>query len=106
MPTDTVILEPVIQRFVDALAATGEPPVYTLSPADARATLTSAQSVPIGKPNARMEDATFPVGPKGSLRVRIVRPNDDKKILPVVMYFHGGGWVLGDANTSRDWKEK
>ena len=99
MPTDTAILEPVTQRFVDALAAAGEPPVYTLPPADARATLTSAQSVPIGKPNASIEDATFPIGPKGSLRVRIVRPNDDKKILPVVMYFHGGGWVLGDANT-------
>jgi acetyl esterase len=71
MPTDTAILEPVTQRFVDALAAAGEPPVCTLSPADARATLTSAQSVPIGKPNASIEDATFPIGPKGSLRVRI-----------------------------------
>jgi hypothetical protein len=58
------ILEPVTQRFVDALVAAGEPPVYTLSPTDARATLTRAQSVPISKPDARIDDATFPVSPK------------------------------------------
>jgi hypothetical protein len=75
MPIDRMngaILEPVTQRFIDALVAAGEPPVYTLSPTDARATLTRAQSVPIGKPDARIEDATYPVGPKGSVRVRIV----------------------------------
>ena len=102
MPTDTpngAMLEPGTQHFVDALAAAGGPPIYTLSPVDARATLAGAQSSPIGKPDARIEDATLPIGPKGSLRVRIVRPKDGNKILPVVMYFHGGGWVLGDANT-------
>ena len=29
-------------------------------------------------------------------RYRIIRPKDNKEKLPVVMYFHGGGWVLGN----------
>jgi acetyl esterase len=39
------------------------------------------------------------VGPTGSTRIRIVRPPDATGPLPVLMYFHGGGWVLGDVVT-------
>jgi acetyl esterase len=56
-------LELVTRRFVDALMAAGGPPIYTLSPADARALLAGQQSVSAAKPDARIEDATFPVGP-------------------------------------------
>jgi acetyl esterase len=79
--------------------AAGGPPVYTLSPADARALLAGQQSVPVAKPDVRIEDATFPVGPKGAVRVRIIRPKASDGLVPVVMHFHGGGWVLGDENT-------
>jgi acetyl esterase len=92
-------LEPVTRQFVDALAAAGEPPVYTLSPEDARALLAGQQSVPTAKPDARIDDATFPVGPKGAVRVRIVCPKNSERVLPVIMHFHGGGWILGDVNT-------
>jgi acetyl esterase len=90
-------LEPHTQQFVDGLA--GVPPIYTLSPADARSVLKRAQSAPVGKPSARIEDITFPVGPTGSVPVRIVRPTDTAEVLPVVVYFHGGGWILGDRDT-------
>ena len=33
------------------------------------------------------------------MRVRIVRPPDAKGTLPVILYMHGGGWVLGNADT-------
>jgi acetyl esterase/lipase len=45
------------------------------------------------------EDIAFPVGPTGSVPIRIVRPAGTAEILPVVVYFHGGGWVLGDRDT-------
>jgi acetyl esterase len=90
-------LELYTQEFVDSLA--GAPPIYTLSPADARSVLTRAQFIPVGKPGAQIEDVTFPVGPTGSVPIRIVRPAGTPEILPVVMYFHGGGWVLGDRDT-------
>jgi acetyl esterase/lipase len=35
----------------------------------------------------------------GNVRVRIVRPPDAVGTLPVILYMHGGGWVLGDADT-------
>jgi acetyl esterase len=99
MPIDAgeAALEPHTQQFVDSLA--GAPPIYTLSPADARSVLARAQSIPVGKPTAHIEDVTFPIGPTGSIPVRIVRPAGTAEILPVVVYFHGGGWILGDRDT-------
>jgi acetyl esterase len=91
------ILELHTQQFVDSLA--DAPPVYTLSPADARSVLAQVQSIPVGKPSAQIEDIALPVGPTGSVPIRIVRPTGAAGVLPVVMYFHGGGWVLGDRDT-------
>src|SRR3984893_8474446 len=98
MPVDAAqpMLEPVTQQLVDSLA--GAPPIYTLSPADARSVLARAQSAPVGKPSARIEDVAFPVGSTGSVAVRIVRPADTAEILPLVVYCHGGGWILGDRD--------
>ena len=90
-------LEPHTQQFVDSLS--NAPPIYTLSPADARSVLARTQSAPVGKPRAQIEDTTFPVGPTGSVAVRFVRPADTTEILPVVVYCHGGGWILGDRDT-------
>ena len=97
MATAQPALELHTQQFVDSLA--GAPPIYSLSPAAARSVLTRAQSIPVGKPSAQIEDITLPVGPTGSVPVRIVRPAGAVEVLPVVMYFHGGGWVLGDRDT-------
>ena len=97
----TAVAEPTLelhtQQFVDSLA--GAPPIYTLSPADARSLLARAQSIPVGKPSAQIEDMALPVGPTGSVPIRIVRPVGAAGVLPAVMYFHGGGWVLGDRDT-------
>ena len=97
--SDVTTLEPVTEQFIQALAAAGDPPIYALSPSAARDVLARAQAAPIGKPAARIEDISFPVGPTGSVPVRIVRPVDHSGPLPVIMHFHGGGWVLGDKNT-------
>jgi len=97
MTTDSH-LEPRTQAFIDSLAAAGGPPLYTLSPDAARAVLVKVQEVPVEKPAAMIEDTTFPVGPTGSVRIRIVRP-EAKGVLPVIFHIHGGGWILGDRNT-------
>ena len=93
------VLENNTQNFIDALNASGGAPIYTLSPADARNVLAGAQSGPIAKRAADVTDTVFPVGPTGETRVRIVRPEGNTDRLPVVVYFHGGGWVLGDKET-------
>ena len=91
------VLDPAAQAFADAAAAGS--PIYALPYADARKVLDTVQAVPIPVPGARIEDAVWPVGPTGKVRVRIVRPEGVDGPLPVVLYFHGGGWVMGGPNT-------
>jgi len=93
------ILEPTTQLFLDELAVPGASPFSGRSAAGVRAALTELQSAPTGKPGARVEDMSFPVGPKGAVDVRIVRPKNTAGLIPVVMFFHGGGWVAGGVDT-------
>ena len=90
-------LESDTQRFVDSLA--GSPPIYTLSPEAARKVLLDAQANAPDSPAVEVEDRVLPVGPTGETRIRILRPERARSKLPVIIYFHGGGWVLGDTAT-------
>jgi len=93
------VLEPRTQAFIDALEAQGGKPLYSLSYEDARKVLEDAQAINVNKLPADIEEKVFPVGPTGEVSVRIYRPVGAKGLLPVVMYFHGGGWVLGSKHT-------
>ena len=77
------------------------PDMSTLSVAAARKMVSVAQAgeIPIPIVPAKVKDLTIPCGPKGQVGIRIVRPKSDPKILPAVVYFHGGGWVVGDKET-------
>jgi acetyl esterase len=92
-------LEPVTQHFVVELAASGAFPLSGRSADSVRTALSDLQAGPTGKPSAVIEDMAFPVGPKGAVNVRIVRPRNTAEIIPVVMFFHGGGWVAGGIDT-------
>jgi acetyl esterase len=92
-----VVLEKDARTFADAAAK--NPPIYTLSYADARKALDGAQSGPVAKLPAEITHRTLNVGPTGKVTIRIVRPAGVSGTLPAVMYFHGGGWVLGNENT-------
>jgi acetyl esterase len=97
--SEKMVLEPKTQAFVDALAAEKGKPLYELSYEDARKVLEDAQAIPAPKLPADIDDRVLPVGPTGEVSVRIFRPKGSKSPLPAVMYFHGGGWVLGSKNT-------
>jgi acetyl esterase len=92
------VLEPVTRAFVDGLA--GSPPIYTLAPDAARALLSGAQkSIHLPLPKVSIKDVELPVGPDGRTRIRAVRPAGATGVLPVIIYIHGGGWVIGDKET-------
>ncbi|WP_428307696.1 alpha/beta hydrolase [Lacipirellula sp.] len=88
-----------IRAFLKKLNAAGGPPMEEMTPADARAVLVNAQkSVPV---NLRPADVSERTITQDGLQVdlTIVRPAGVTTTLPVFMFFHGGGWVLGDYPT-------
>jgi acetyl esterase len=94
---DAPSLEPATQQFVDAIV--DGPVIAELSPEDARQFLANIQAGGIGRPTACLEDRVVPVGPTGSVRLRIVRPQGVRETLPALVYVHGGGWIFGDRDT-------
>ena len=87
------------QAFLEALAAGGGKPLEQLSPKDARAVLTGAQaSVKVDLSGVEVSDRSIAVGEQ-IIKLKVVRPAKVKGELPVFMFFHGGGWVLGDFPT-------
>jgi acetyl esterase len=95
-------LEQHTRAFLETLQQNPGPPLYTLSPEQARAVLTGLQaSIPVKKLPADIENRTVPGGPDDTdISIQIVRPQGgSNETLPVVMYFHGGGWVLGGFDT-------
>jgi acetyl esterase len=104
MSTETTIsldnIEPTTRAFLEKINALRGPPIYKMSPEEARAAVTAVQaSSPVRMMPADIEEMDIPGGPKGKVHVHIVRPPGSTGALPVTMYFHGGGWVLGDFMT-------
>ena len=79
------------------LAALGAPEMGTVSPAEQRAAM-AARPLPPGAPVARVDNRSVP-GPAGDIPVRIYWPTEQTP-LPVLVWFHGGGWVLGTLDAS------
>jgi acetyl esterase len=96
-------LEQNTRAFLENLQQQGGPPIYTMSPDNARAVLSGLQaSSPVAKLPADIENRTIPGGGPNAteISITIVRPpNSSNQTLPVVMYFHGGGWILGGFDT-------
>jgi acetyl esterase/lipase len=91
--------EPNTQAFLQALEAGGGKPLEALSPKDARAVLVGAQaSVKVDLSGITVTEQTIKADGK-PLKLTVVRPAGVKGELPVFMFFHGGGWVLGDYPT-------
>ncbi|MBW9092718.1 alpha/beta hydrolase [Microbacterium jejuense] len=89
-------LQPEAQAFADAAA---QPPTLVERGVDgARALLDEVQAAPVDKPDVDEEWITVSAA-VGDVPVRIVRPVGASGTLPVVLYIHGGGWVLGNAGT-------
>ncbi len=99
-----------MQAVLDQLAALGGQPIETLTPAEARLQPSPADAVKAllvkqGRsteptelvPGVTSRDRTIP-GPAGPLPARVYTP-EGQGPFPVVVYFHGGGWVIADKDT-------
>jgi acetyl esterase/lipase len=94
-------LDPLVKGFLDQMTALPGPKMFELSPAEGRAMfvammqMVGPKDVPIGK----VENRRIP-GPAGEIPIRIYTPvAAGADALPVLVYFHGGGFVIGDLET-------
>jgi len=86
-----------VQRLVDASAA--PPYLHQLGPADGRQALLEIQGHTLDDFGLDAEFRVAPVGPNGLVGFWLFRPARRTGPLPVVVYLHGGRWMLGDART-------
>lgn len=88
-----------VAAFLERLNASGSKPLEQMKPKEARKVLESAQrSVEVLLHEVEIEEKTLHVAGQ-DLLLHIVRPPRAKGKLPAFMFFHGGGWVLGDFPT-------
>ena len=90
-------LDADMQAIIDLLNAGPMPSMEEMGVEGMRAAMLA--SIPAGEPEAvaRVESLTFP-GPGGAVPVRVYTPSQESR-LPALVYFHGGGWVLGNLET-------
>jgi acetyl esterase len=96
------MLHPQAQALMKLMEERGVPPTHTLSPTDARTfyrqrrTFTQPDPPEVGA--VRDLEARGPAGP---IPLRSYRPagSSPEAVLPVLVYYHGGGWVIGDLDT-------
>jgi acetyl esterase/lipase len=92
-------VERSIQAFLEALAAGGGKPMEQMTPTEARAVLVGAQStVAIDLPKAEVTHRAI-TSDGQTVKLVVVRAADVTGTPPAFMFFHGGGWVLGDYPT-------
>jgi acetyl esterase len=96
------MLHPQARALLDLIEQRGLAPTHTLGATEARALyrerrhFTQPQPPEIGQ----VWDLKAS-GPNGPIPLRLYRPRDSKpaEVLPVLVYYHGGGWVMGDLDT-------
>ena len=103
------LLDPQTQALLDATAASGALPTHQLSPAQARTAYLARRDTLQPLPVSVGEVHDIEIDGSGSaLKLRIYRPSADTdtntdtntdSLLPALMYFHGGGFVVGNIDT-------
>ena len=93
-------LDAATQRFLDLAAASGRPALWTLDAETARALTDPLSEASQHAPEEvyATEDRSIP-GPAGELPIRIYWPQQPTVPLPVLIYYHGGGFVLCNLDT-------
>ena len=93
-----VPLHPQCKAFLDQIASAGGTPLHEMTPLEARAMSLPPELAGPEQPMHRVVNRSVP-GPGGPIPVRVYTPTDASR-LPGLIYFHGGGFVLGTLESS------
>lgn len=89
--------DPVIQGILGQLGETRTPPNYAVLPSVAREQFRALMDSDDPEPVGEVHNTTIP-GPESPIPLRLYYPELDEPA-PVIVFFHGGGWVIGDLDT-------
>ena len=96
------MLHPQAKALLELIEQRGLPPTHRLAPPDARRLYRERRGFtqPDTPPVALVRELSAE-GPAGTIPLRLYRPlsGAEDELLPVLVYFHGGGWVIGDLDT-------
>ncbi len=96
------LLTPAMRGVLDRMARAGRPPLHALSPQQARAFYETGSGVLDIPPHrmARVETLRIPTRDGAELHAELAAPRDAAEgVLPVLLYFHGGGFTIGSVAT-------
>lgn len=90
-----------VRKFLNGLNNAGGPAIESLPAVEARKVLSDAQAS-VNVDLSGIDETEKSINADGyTIKLNIVRPEGEKGILPVFMFIHGGGWVLGDFPTHK-----
>jgi len=96
------MLHPSARALLDMMIEKQVPPTHTLTPEQARHFYRERRFATQPEPPEVAESRDLVAdGPHGPIPLRMVRPKGSTadQVLPVLVYYHGGGWVIGDLDT-------
>lgn len=82
------------EEFISKIEAADGQPLYKMTPQEARNFLENLQSQTHKEISANTTDTTI-LTEAGNVDIRVVKPQHTEEKLPVILYLHGGGWILG-----------
>jgi acetyl esterase len=91
-------LDPQVQKLLDQMARANLPPYEELTPQRAREQMLLGSLFQEEPPPIRAVEDFDVQGPGGPIPIRLYRPLREG-VLPAVVFFHGGGWVMGSIKT-------
>lgn len=96
------MLDPQARALLDLIERSGLPATHTLAPDEARRYYRERRFTTQPQPPVVAEARELAAdAPHGKIPLRLYRPLDAREgeTLPVLVYFHGGGWTIGDLDT-------
>lgn len=92
-------IDPIAQKMLDDAKKSGRPNAHLLPVSTARENFENTFAELEKPPVHRVVDIAIPTRDGGTIPGRLYLPAEESAVLPLTLYFHGGGWLLGSVDS-------